>query len=141
MVNEVTEWQPVLSYPSRQSVAELFIALIERSSGVALPEHWPHNEPYYLKISDVLSYDLLREAIAESTNSAEPADWLLAELAAFERMIVEDVVNYLESEPAGKAVLADIRDMALQRYRADPKAAQGEAVQRETHNEHENYAC
>ena len=126
MVNQNPDLLPILPYPSRASVAELLIARIERSAGVVLPEDWPRNEPYYLGREDALSHDLLRKAVEDSSNAAEPGGWLSEELAYFERLIVDDALEILESGPAGRAVLDAVRSTARQCFRDDPEAAQRE---------------
>ena len=126
MVNQNPDWRPILPYPSRASVAELLIAMIERSSGVVLSEGWPRNEPYYLERGDALNNGVIRKAIEDSVNAAEPGRWLLDELEYFERLMVNDALEFLESGPSGRAVLDAIRATARQHFRADPEAAQRE---------------
>lgn len=122
MLNPSPEWQPILPYPSRRSLAELLIAKIERSSGIALPENWPENEPYYLERDAALNHQLLRAAIEDAIRGAEPGGWLSEELAYFERMMAEDAIELLESSPAGRIALDAIRGAALESYRKDADA-------------------
>lgn len=104
------------------SLAELLIAKIERSSGIALPEDWPENEPYYLERDAALNHQLLRSAIEDAIRGAEPGGWLSEELAYFERMMAEDAIEHLESSPAGRIALDAIRGAALESYRKDVDA-------------------
>lgn len=122
MLNPSPEWQPILPYPSRRSLAELVIAQLERSSGIALPEDWPENEPYYLERETALNHHLLRDAIEVAVRGAEPGGWLSDELAYFERMMAADAIEQLESSPAGRIALDAIRGAALESYRKDPDA-------------------
>ena len=122
MVNQNPDWLPILPYPSRASVAELLIAMIERGSGVVLPEGWPNDEPYYLEREDALNNGVIRKAIEDSVNAAEPGGWLSEELAYFERLMVKDALEFLESGVAGRAVLDAIKATARQHFRADPEA-------------------
>lgn len=122
MLNPSPEWQPILPYPSRRSLAELVIAQIEGSSGIALPDDWPENEPYYLERETALNHHLLRDAIEVAVRGAEPSRWLSDELAYFERMMAEDAIEQLESSPAGRIVLDAIRGAALESYRKDTDA-------------------
>ena len=115
-----------MPYPSRASLAELLIAKIERSSGIALPKDWPENEPYYLNRDDALNPPRLREAIEGAIRRAEPGGWLSEELAHFERSIAEDAIQYLESDPAGRTMLDAIRAVAIESYRKDPEAVSQE---------------
>ena len=116
MVNQDPEWQPILPYPSRASVAELLIATIERSASVVLPKGWPKEQPYYLSRQDAFNYEVIRKAVEDSVNCAEPGGWLSDELVYFERLMVEDAMEFLENGPAGRAVLDAIRSTARQRF-------------------------
>lgn len=52
MTSSNRRWEPLFPYPSRESVTELVVAMIERSSDVAPPDGWPANEPFYLSERD-----------------------------------------------------------------------------------------
>ena len=136
MAFQDSDFVPILPYPSRATVAELLIALIERSSGAVLPDGWPRNEPYYLNREEALNYEVIREAIEGSISAAEPGGWFSEELAEFERLMVNDALEFLENGAAGKAVLDAIKSTARQRFRADPNAAQ-----RETQDEDDYDDC
>ena len=58
-------------YQSRYSVSELFVALIEQSSGVFDPEHWAENKPYYLKEDVEAIYEEFRDEIDTAITAVE----------------------------------------------------------------------
>ena len=89
-------WEAILDYPSRESVTDLVIALVERSSSVVTPDQWPENESIYLQDDDATRFSEFRDAIDGAISAAEPADWLLRELKDFERTIAELAI----AEPA-----------------------------------------
>ena len=131
MLDSTRERQPILPYPSPASVAELVIAMIERSSGVILPDNWPDYEPFYLNKEYASGNGLLREAIEGAIAGAEPGKWLSQELEYFERMIAEDALEQLASNPSGRTTLDAIRATAVESFRNDPDATQRVAQQEE----------
>ena len=126
MVSPVRQWEPIFDYPSRESVMGLVVALVEKSSGIAMPEGWPENESCYLLDDDATRFQEFRDAISEAINSAEPADWLLRELKDFERTIAEAVIEDLQATPVGQSTLDAIRAAAVARFRAEQDQQEGQ---------------
>ena len=123
MLNPAQEWQPILTYPSPASVAELTLAMLESKAEVVHPEGWPDNEPLYLR-SEIESLDhTLRDAIEVAISRAEPGRSLSRELRRFEQTIAADVLEHLESTAEGRIVLAAIGATATEKYRKDRIAA------------------
>ncbi len=116
MTSSNPQWEPLLPYPSRASVAELVVAMIERSSGVALPDDWPENEPIYLSDDDAEQFPELTNSMSGAITAAEPGSWLMAELKSFERMIAELAIADLQNTPEGRAALDAIRATAIERF-------------------------
>ena len=116
-------WEAILDYPSRESVTDLVIALVERSSNVTQPEDRPEEGPYYLRVDDATRFPEFRNAIDGAVISAEPADWLLRELKEFERMVAELAIEDLQSTPEGQATLDAIRAIAIERFWTERQAA------------------
>lgn len=116
MTSSNRQWEPLLPYPSRESVTELVVAMIERSSDVALPDGWPDNEPFYLSDEDSGQFPELTNAINGAIIGAEPGGWLMAELKYFERMIAEFAIEDLQDTPEGRATLDAIRATAIERF-------------------------
>ena len=112
-------WEAILDYPSRESVTDLVIALVERSSSVTMPERWPENESIYLQDDDATQFSEFRDAIDGAISAAEPADWLLRELKDFERTIAELAIENLQSTAEGRATLDAIRATAVARFLED----------------------
>ena len=116
MTSSNRQWEPLLAYPSRESVTELVIAMVERSSGVALPDDWPENESIYLGGNDAERFPELTNAVSGAIMAAEPGGWLMAELKYFERMIAEFAIEDLEDTPEGRATLDAMRATAIERF-------------------------
>ncbi|MXZ90927.1 MAG: hypothetical protein F4W95_09935 [Chloroflexi bacterium] len=114
MTSSSRQWEPLLPYPSRESVTELVIAMIERNSGVELPDDWPGNEPIYL--GDGEQFPELTNAVNGAIISAEPGGWLMEELKSFERTIAEFTIEDLQSTPEGRATLDAMRATAVERF-------------------------
>ena len=112
-------WEAILDYPSRESVTDLVIALVERSSSVVTPDQWPENESIYLQDDDATRFSEFRDAIDGAISAAEPADWLLRELKDFERTIAELAIENLQSTAEGRATLDAIRATAVARFLED----------------------
>ena len=107
--------EPILPYPSRQSVIDSVLATIERSSEIDYPDGWNSNEPLYLKESDIIRFKVFNDAVDNAINGAEPAPWLLRDLKEFEQMIVEHVVEGLEDTSAGLLFLNGMHATAKRR--------------------------
>ena len=116
------QWEPLLLYPSRESVTELVIAMIERNSGVELPDDWPENEPIYLGDNDAEQFTELTNSVNGAIMAAEPGGWLMAELKYFEQMIAEFAIEDLQSTPEGRASLDAMRAIAIERFRTGRQA-------------------
>ena len=116
MTSPNRQWEPLLPYPSRETVTELVVAMIERSSDVALPDGWPDNEPLYLSEHDAGQFPELTNAIKGAIMGAEPGGRLMAELKSFERMIAEFAIEDLQNTPEGRATLDAIRATAIERF-------------------------
>ena len=116
MASPNRRWDAILDYPSRESVTDLVIALVERSSSVTMPERWPENESIYLQDDDATQFSEFRDAIDGAIAAAEPADWLLRELKDFERTIAESAIADLQNSPEGRAALDAIRATAIERF-------------------------
>lgn len=101
--------QPILPYPSRQSLIDLVLATIELSSSADLRDDWDDNEPLYLQESDIASSDIFREVLDGVISGAEPAPWLLRDLKEFEQMLVEYVIEGLEDTSEGSHFLNVMR--------------------------------
>ena len=107
--------EPILPYPSRQSVIDSVLAAIERSSNIDYPDGWDDNEPLYLKDNDITWFRIFHEAVNNAINGAEPAPSLLKDLKEFERMIVEQVIEGLEDTSDGLIFLNGMRATAKRR--------------------------
>ena len=127
MVNQSWEWQPILPYPSPASALILLVAMIERSTGVDMPEDWPDCEPYYLDRRLGLQTNLLVTAIQGAIQGAEPGDWLSEELKYFEHMIAEYALEDLQSTPAGQVMLDAIRAQAREQFHREQMEQDGQA--------------
>ncbi len=125
MLNPSPEWQTILPYPSRASLAELLVAMIEGSSGIALPEDWPINEPHYLNKGVVLDNLVLRETIDDVVGQAEPGGRLFQELEHFERMMAEDTLKLLESTANGRIMLDAVRAAAMREQKRRESGSNG----------------
>ncbi len=116
--------EPILIYPSRQSVIDLFLATLERNSNADLPGGWPDNEPLYLQENDAVSSGLFQEVLDDVISGAEPAPWLLKDLREFEQMLVEYVIEGLEDNTEGRAFLDAMRSTAVSNARAQSSQEQ-----------------
>ena len=123
MVNSNSQHEPILPYPSRMSLTQLVVAMVERDSGVARPKDWPENESFYLSEDDATQFPGFRSAIDDAITGAEPADWLLRELQSFEQMIAEDAIANLQDAPEGQAALDAIRATAIEHFWLQRSAA------------------
>ena len=119
MARPVRQWEPILSYPSRESVSDLVVALVERNFGLAIPDEWEENESYYLVTDDATQFLEFREAVDGAIRGAEPAPWLLRDLKEFEQMIAEDAIEDLKNTPEGQVILDAIRAIAVYRLRQE----------------------
>ena len=119
MTSSNRQWEPLLPYPSRESVTELVVAMIEWDSGVALPDDWPENEPIYLSDDDAGQFPELTNAINGAIMGAEPGGRLMAELKYFERMIAEFAIEdlYGHSGTYHSMDASCIRPTAIGRHR------------------------
>ena len=107
--------EPILIYPSKQSVIDLFLATLERNSSADLPDDWPDNEPLYLQENDAASSGIFQEVLDDVINGAEPAPWLLRDLKEFEQMLAEYVIEGLEDNAEGRASLETMRSSVISR--------------------------
>ena len=112
MPDNIRQFEPILPYPSRQSMIDLTLATIERNSNADLPDGWPENEPIYLQENDVASSSIFQEALDDVINGAEPAPWLLRDLKEFEQMLVEYVIEGLGETAEGRTFLNAMRASA-----------------------------
>ena len=112
MPDTIREFEPILPYPSRQSVIDLTLATIERNSNAALPDDWPENEPLYLQENDVTTSSILQEILDDAIRGAEPSPWLLQDLKEFEQTLVEYVIEGLEKTAEGRTFLNAMRASA-----------------------------
>ncbi len=119
MARPVQQWEPILPYPSRESVTDLVVALVERSFGLDMPENWPQEQSLYLQTADATHFSEFREAVDGAIVGAEPAPWLLRDLKEFERLIAEDAIEGLKNTPEGQAILDAIRAIAIYRRRQE----------------------
>ena len=119
MARPVRQWEPILPYPSRESVTDLVVALAERNFGLAIPDEWEENESYFLVTDDATQFSEFREAVDGAIRGAEPAPWLLRDLKEFEQMIAEDAIEDLQNTPEGQVILDAIRAIAIYRLRQE----------------------
>ncbi len=127
MTSSIKQREPILDYPSRESVMDLVVALVEKSSGIAMPEGWPENESRYFLDDDATRFQEFRDAIDGAINGAEPADWLLRELKDFERTIAETAFEDIQATPVGQDTLEAIRAAAVARFRAEQDQQEGQS--------------
>ena len=118
MPDSIRKFEPVLPYPSRQSMIDLMLATIERNSSADLPNDWPENEPLYLHANDIVSSDILQEVLDDVINGAEPAPWLLRDLKEFEQTLVASVFEDLENSAEGRTFLEIMRSTAISNAQA-----------------------
>lgn len=107
---------------------DLVVALIERSSDLAVPESRPENGSFYLRTDDATRFSEFRDAVDGAIAGAEPADWLVRDLKEFERMIAEFAIEDLQSTPEGLATLDAIRAIAVERLWTERLAGRGEPM-------------
>ncbi len=113
MADPYQEWQPVLLYPSRQSVAMAVIEMLGHQSGLDMPT----GGFYRLSELDEVQTCILYDAVDRAIRGAEPGDRLQEELAYFESIIVKDAVEWLKSGKIGQAAIDEINSAAYVRYR------------------------
>ena len=116
MVDQYQEWHP-LPYPSRTSVAGLFVAMIERSSGVVAPRDWEEDKPYFLRADVEVICEEFRDEINAAFTDAQSAIGLSNEQASLGRQIAEDAMARADSKPESQHTLNTIRIVAIERYR------------------------
>ena len=119
MTRPVRQWEPILPYPSRESVTDLVVALVERNFELAIPDEWEENQPYYLVTDDATQFSEFREAVDGAIRGAEPAPWLLRGLKEFEHEIAEFVIEGLQNTSEGQVILDAIRAIAIYRLRQE----------------------
>ena len=117
MARQVRQWEPVLSYPSRESVTDLVVALLEQKFGLLTPDRWPKEQSYYLTTDDATQFSEFRDAVAGAIDAAEPAVWLLRELKEFEHEIAELAIEDLQNTPKGQVILEAMQAIAVYRQR------------------------
>ena len=124
MPDSIRRFEPILPYPSRQSVMDLFLATLERNFNVDLPDDWDDNEPFYLLESDVTSFNIFQGVLNNVINRSEPAPWLLRDLKEFEQTLVELVIGGLEDNTEGQAFLDAMRSSVVSRAQAQSNQEQ-----------------
>ncbi|MCY3543416.1 MAG: hypothetical protein OXH22_05175 [Chloroflexi bacterium] len=110
--------EPILPYPSRQSVMDLFLATIERSIVADSLGNWDEGEPLFLQGNDAESTAAFQENFQVAINNAEPSPWLLRDLKEFEQTLVTGMIEDLEATQEGRDFLANLRSIAVSRARA-----------------------
>ncbi len=110
--------EPILPYPSRQSVMDLFLATIERSVVADSLGNWDEGEPLFLQGNDAESTAAFQENFQVAINNAEPSPWLLRDLKEFEQTLVTGMIEDLEATQEGRDFLANLRSIAVSRARA-----------------------
>ena len=121
MVNQSDEWNPILPYPSRASVGEAFVAIIEQSSGVVPSEDWGENNPYYLKADVQAICEEFRDEIEAALSDAQSSLGLLRNQSSYERQIAEDAVARADSKPESQHTLNTLRIVAIERCREEQR--------------------
>jgi len=125
MATSVPQLEPILPYPSRESVSNLIVAMIEQRFGLSAPERWPKDESYYLAKDDATQFSEFRNAVSEAINAIDPPQWLLRELKEFEQTIAEDAVEALQNTPEGQTVLDAMQAIAVYRHRQERQSHEG----------------
>ncbi|MYC07358.1 MAG: hypothetical protein F4X57_09345 [Chloroflexi bacterium] len=116
--------EPILPYPSRQSVMDLFLATIERSIVADSLDDWDEGEPLFLQGNDAESTAAFQENFQVAINNAEPSLWLLRDLKEFEQTLVTGMIEDLEATQEGRDFLANLRSIAVSRARASSNQEQ-----------------
>lgn len=116
--------EPILSYPSRQSVMDLFLATIERSIVADSLDDWDEGEPLFLQGNDAESTAAFQENFQVAINNAEPSPWLLRDLKEFEQTLVTGMIEDLEATQEGRDFLANLRSIAVSRASASSNQEQ-----------------
>ena len=116
--------EPILPYPSRQSVMDLFLATIERSIVADSLGNWDEGEPLFLQGNDAESTAAFQENFQVAINNAEPSPWLLRDLKEFEQTLVTGMIEDLEATQEGRDFLANLRSIAVSRARASSNQEQ-----------------
>ena len=119
MARPVRKWEPILPYPSRESVTNLVVALVERNFGLAISDELEEYESYYLVMDDATQFSEFRDAVDGAIRAADPAPWMLRDLREFERLIAEDAIKDLQNTPEGQVILDAIRAIAIYRRRQE----------------------
>lgn len=119
MARPARQREPILPYPSRESVTDLVVALVERNFGLDMSENWPEEQSFYLKTDDATQFSEFREAVDGAIIGAEPAPWLLRDLKEFEQRIAEDAIEDLQNTAEGQVILDAIRAIAIYRRRQE----------------------
>ena len=110
MTDNIRKLEPILPYPSRQSVIEAALATIERRFDADLPDDlYKEREPLFLQESEAVSFNVFNDVVNDAISEVEPAPWLMRDLKEFEQTIVDSVVEGLESNPEGRAFLDAMR--------------------------------
>ena len=118
MILNSRQLEPILPYPSRQSVMDLFLATIERSVVADALDNWDESEPLFLQGNDAESTAAFQENFQIAINNAEPSPWLLRDLKEFEQALVTGMIEDLEATQEGRDFLANLRSIAVSRARA-----------------------
>ena len=119
--------QCVLPYPSKKSVSDLALAIVERTSPGNHQPNPDDRQPNYLtELDDVQSYILL-DAVAGAINAVEPAPWLVRELERYETEIAEGTIEILNETPIGRGFIAAMQNALLPRSRAERRADRAES--------------
>ena len=110
MTDNTRKLEPILPYPSRQSVIEAALATIERRFDADLPDDlYKEREPLFLQESEAVSFNVFNDVVNDAISEVEPAPWLMRDLKEFEQEIVETAIKDLESTAEGQAFLNAIR--------------------------------
>ena len=125
MARPVRQRQPILPYPSRESVTGLVVAIIERKFGFVLPKGLEEYESYYLVTDDATQFSKFRDAIDGAVDVAWPAPWLVRELKEFEQEIAESALEILQATPEGQAILDAMLAIAVYRQRQEGQSNYG----------------
>jgi hypothetical protein len=119
MAKQARQWEPILPYPSRESVIDLVVALIERRFDLATPQDWKEDESYYLYKGDATQFSEFRASVDWAIRGAEPTNRLLRELKDFERMIAELAIESLQNTQEGQAILEAMQAIAVYRHKQE----------------------
>ncbi len=112
MADPFQDWQPILPYPSRKSVAMAVVEMIGHHSGLDMPT----DGFYGLGELDEVQTCILYDAVNAAIGMTEPGGLLQKELAYFEQLIVKDAFELLENRKIGQAAISEINSAAYARY-------------------------